>query len=244
LSAVLLLLILALIFFRRRSAIALDLRPAEIVLVAMFCMFPALAFLLATFGTHFVDSRYMQPAIIGVAPLVAILIAPLLESGITTKIVVALLFAAVAVSGVCHILLERQKTQMSLATLTGSPDARAFLDGHPGQPILISNHTAYEMMLYYAPRSIAPRLRFVVAPEKSMVGGVSSDVSAQLQNMLTDHVSDVVPYSAVSQHGMEQIFLLYPGPLDWTGASLENSQAEIKHIGRMCDGNLASIHFP
>jgi hypothetical protein len=56
-------------FVRLRSKVTLNLPHAEATFVVILLAFPVLAYLLAKYVTYFVESRYVQPAIIGIAAI-------------------------------------------------------------------------------------------------------------------------------------------------------------------------------
>jgi hypothetical protein len=243
-AAALLLISLVVYFFRRRSAVALDVRAEEWVLIALFCAFPVLAFIVASFGSRFVDSRYIQPAVIGIALVGAVLCAPLLTRKLATNLVFGLLFASVAASGAWHIVSEAQKTRAGMKWMGSSAEASAYLQNHPGRAILTTSNTTYDVAGYYAEPDVASRITLVVSREESELTHAPSYLPGQLDNMVADHVINVVPYSTVSRHGMNQIFLIYETPIDWANHALKVAHAQITPIGRLCGGDLVSVHFP
>ncbi len=79
--------ILVILFIRLSSMQSLRLPRSEAAFVVILSGLPVLAYLLAKFITHFVEARYVQPAVIGLIVLLAILISPLLQNKIIGRTV-------------------------------------------------------------------------------------------------------------------------------------------------------------
>ncbi|MGC9199421.1 MAG: glycosyltransferase family 39 protein [Acidobacteriaceae bacterium] len=245
LSVALLLLALAAGFVRLRSRVALRLPYAELVFLLLLSAFPVLGYLLALAATHFVEGRYIQPAVIGLAALLAILAAPLLRGRTVGRVVPWLLFFAIAGIGVATIRSERNRSQRMLASLIPDPATQAILDRFRGRPVYCVNHFQFEFIHYYSP---SPELRSrvtLVAPRPSdFPNGPGADVSRQTANMVVDGLPNVVTYAAASKPGTENLFL-FPGyPGDWSVRALADSHARIEPVGEILASMLASVRFP
>jgi hypothetical protein len=242
-SVLLLLFALVAGFIRFHSRVNLRLRHAEVVFLFALLAFPVLGYLLANFVTHFVEARYMQPAIIGISALLAILIAPLVENKTIGRIVLALLFFAIAGTGVLRIRAEREHSREMMASLVLDPATQNNLKMFPEEPIYVSNHSIFEFIHYYSP-SADIRSRITLVYENDNGLGLGADISRQIANMRIDGVPHVVPYESMSQHGTEDLFLLYHNPWDWDDPTLAQAHAQITHLGKDFWGDLVSVRFP
>jgi hypothetical protein len=232
------------VWFRKR--IKMRLPVAEAVFLLMLSALPVLAYLLAMFVTHFVESRYVLPAMIGISAVTGILLAPLLQNRAIGSIVLALLFAATAVTGALHIRSDRESSQLLLASLAIHPDVQRSMDKYPGQPIYVINHFIFEFVNYYSP-SQDMRSRIALAyrePKDYQASGVAADVNEQIANMQADGVPRVDAYESIAKPGTEHLFLLYHDPWDWTDQRLAASHAHLKQLGHFFGGDLVSICFP
>ena len=75
-----LLIVLIGVFLRKRRSLAISFPRAEAVFLTLLAVYPVFGYLLAYFVTKFIEARYILPALIGIAALIAIMMAPLLES--------------------------------------------------------------------------------------------------------------------------------------------------------------------
>jgi hypothetical protein len=243
---VLILLSLVVAFVRLHSRVMLRLPRAEAAFVLILSAFPVLAYLLAVFVTHFAEARYVQPAMIGITALFAILMAPLLQNKTVGRIVLVSLFVAIAGTGVLHIRSEKEQSQRMMASLVLSPMARHNLERFPDQPIYVVNHSVFEFVHYYSPNAdIRSRIALLFPIENEFkYSGVGADTSQQVVNMRDDGVPNVEPYELVAVHGTESLFVLHHYSWEWTDRALAESHAKITYLGPAYGGDLVSVRFP
>lgn len=244
-SAVIVVVALVAAFVHFHSRVAIRLPRAEGVFLLVLSAYPFLAYLLARFVTHYVEGRYIVPAVIGLAALLAIMAAPLLESRAISTVVLASLFVAIAGTGFLRIRSEKENSQQIMASLIPGPSTQSIMDRHPGQPIYSLNQTKFELIRYYSPSAdIRSRATLVCPRPKDFQYGGGADVSRQMANMVADGLPNVVSYESASKPGTEGLFL-FPGYAgDWSGRALADSDAQIVPVGQLLGADLASVRFP
>ncbi|MGA7158449.1 MAG: glycosyltransferase family 39 protein [Acidobacteriaceae bacterium] len=242
----LLLLVLVAGFARARRNLGLRLPTAEAVLLLLLAAIPVFAFLLAVAVTHFVEARYVLPAVIGLCAVIAILLTPLSQNRVLRRLALALLFVGITVAGVEHVRSDRKSAEEYAALLTISPEMQQVLDKHPGEPIYVMNHFVFEFIHYYAPsEDIRSRVALIyLEPQDFGKEGVVADVNRQMANMEADGVPEVYSYESVAKPGTEQLFLLYYGPWEWTDRRIAAAHAEVTKVGRFFGGEVELVRFP
>jgi hypothetical protein len=237
---------LMVISVRLRKQIDLRLPLAEAIFLLTLSALPFLAYVLAIFVTHFVESRYVLPAMIGMSAVTSILLAPLLRNRTIASLVLAALFIPTAAMGVQHIRSDKQNSQNMLSYVAINPKVQSSLDNYPGQPIYCDNHFMFEFIKYYSPsEDMRSRIGLTYwEPTDYEASGVLADVNEQMANMHADGVRHVDSYELLSKPGTEHLFLLYPGPWDLTDQKLAASHAHLKQLGQFFGGDLVSVYFP
>lgn len=241
-------LILALIaaFVSLRSKVTLRLPRAEAVFLFSLAALPVFGYLLAKFVTHVVEARYIQPAIIGIAALLAVLMAPVLQNKVIGRVLLALLLAAIAWTGVLRIQTEKDQGEQTTEALVVSPETQRLLDAFPGQPIYVANPGEFSFIGYYSSSAdVRSRISQVYLGDSHYrAGGWGADVAMQIANMQAAGVRNIVPYESVSGPGTGHLFLLNHNPWDWTDEALRASHAQVEILGRYFGGDLAYVRFP
>ena len=226
-----------------RSRVALRLPHAEAAFVLILSAYPILVYLLARFVTHFVESRYTQPAIIGITAILAVLMSSLLERKITGRIVLASLFAAIAISGFFRIRSEKEQGLSTMASLALDPATQRSLEATRDRPIYVANGAVSSIVGYYSPSpDLRSRIMLVYSEDPNYFSGGAADVFRQQVNAGAAGIRNVVPYESVSKPGTEHLLLLYHN--DWIDQELSASHAQITYLGQIFGGDLVSARFP
>jgi hypothetical protein len=230
-------------FVGLRSRVALRLPHAEAAFVLILSAFPILVYLLARFVTHFAESRYIQPAIIGITAILAVLMASLLERKTTGRIVLVSLFAAIAISGFFRIRSEKEQGLSTMASLALDPVTQRSLGATPDQPIYVANSTVFFIVGTYSPSpDLRSRIMVVYPEDPDYFSGVAADVYRQQANGRAAGIRNIVPYELVSKPGTEHLLLLYHN--GWIDQALSASHAQITYLGQVYGGDLVSVRFP
>lgn len=231
-------------FLRKRSSVTIPLPRAEAVFLVLLAALPVLGYLLAHFVTKLIEGRYVLPAIIGVTAILAILGAPLLHKKTIGRIVLVLLFVAIAVTGVLHIRSEIVQAQGTMASLVLTPETQRILAMFPGQPIYVADGAVFLMLNYYSPSSdVRSRITLIYSQDEEMLYQHSVHLSITSANMRAYGVLNIVPYESVSRSGTDQLYLLYHNCY-WTDQALSASHAQITYLGQVYGGDLVSVRFP
>ena len=245
LVAAVLLMVLIGVFLRKRRSLAITLPRAEAVFLTLLALYPVFGYLLAYFVTKFIEGRYIMPALIGVAALIAIMMTPLLENQTIGRIVLALLFAAIAGTGVQHIRAEMKLAQGTMTSLMPTSETERNLARFQGRPVYVMNPGVFQVVGYYSPSAdIRSRMTLIYTQDQKILHQYGDFVSITTANMRGYGFENVVSYESVSKQGTEQLFLVYRNPGDWTEQALEDSHAQTTHLGEIFDGELVSARFP
>jgi hypothetical protein len=230
-------------FFRKRPSLTILLPRAEAVFLALLAALPVFGYLLSHFVTKLIETRYVLPAIIGIAALLAVLIAPLLQNKTIGRIVLVSLFVAIAVTGVVHIRTEIEQAQGTMASLVLTPEMQRNLAMFPGQPVYVVNPTVYFIVGYYSPNpDIRSRITLIYSQDEEMLYEHTDNISITSANMRSYGVRNIVPYESVSRSGTDHLFLLYHNY--WIDPALPASHAQITYLGQVFGGDLVSVRFP
>lgn len=243
--AVVLLVILIGRFSRKRSSLMILLPRAEAVFLVLLAALPVFGYLLAHFVTKFIEGRYILPAVIGIAALFAVLIARLLENKTFGRIILGSLFAAIAVTGIENIRTEIEQAKETMSSLALTPETQRNLTMFAGHPVYVMNPGVFQVVGYYSP---SPDLRscitLIYSQGEEMLHQHSEFISITSANMRGFGFQNVVPYESASRHGTEQLFLLHHNSGEWTDDALEDSHAQITHLGQVYGEELVSARFP
>jgi hypothetical protein len=233
-------------FVSLRSRVTLRLPPAEATLLLTLGALPFFGYLVGNAASHPMQSRYVLPTMIAIASILAILIAPLLQNKAASRIVLALLFVAIAGAGLLHIRSEDEKAHATMASLVVDPVTQRELAMFPGQPIYVMNPGIFAIIGYYSPSAdVRSRITLVYSRVEEMLSRQHTDfLSLTADNMRAAGVRNVVPYGSASEPRTEHLYLLYHGPWDWTDQALAASDAQIAHLGPLFGGDLVLVRFP
>jgi hypothetical protein len=232
-------------YWRKRPSLAIVLPRAEAVFLVLLAALPVFGCLLAYFVTKLIEGRYILPAIIGIAALLAILIASLLQNKTMGRTVLVSLFVAIAVTGVLHIRTEIEQARATMASLMLTPETQRNLAMFPGHPVYVMNPGVFQVVGYYSPNpDIRSRIALIYSQDEEMLHQHSDFLSITSANMRCYGFLNVVPYESVSGRGTEQLFLLYHNSGDWTDGALEDAHAQITYLGQVFGGELVLARFP
>lgn len=244
---IILVLVLALVilFLRLPHRKALRLPHSEAAFLVILSGLPVLAYLLARFVTHFVEARYIQPAMIGIVAVLAILIAPFLQYKIVGRTILCLMFIAVGIMGAMRIRSAKQQSQQMMNSVKLSPMTQRNLRMFPGRPIYVTNHSLFEFVRYYEPNpEIRSRITLIYSQSTDLKYGVGADTAQQVVNMWADGVPNVVPYESIALRGTEHLFVLEHLPWEWTYGALTAAHVTTTYLGPAYGGDLVSVRFP
>jgi hypothetical protein len=232
-------------FWHKRPGLTILLPRAEAVFMALLAALPVFGYVVAHCVTKFMEGRYILPALIGIAALLAVSIAPLLQNKTIGRVVLVSLFVAIAVTGVQHIRTEIELAQGTMASLVLTPETQRNLAMFPGYPVYVMNPGVFQVVGYYSPSpDIRSRITLIYSQNEERPHRYSDYLSITSANLRGYGVQNVVPYESVSRYGTEQLFLLYHNSVDWTDEALKDSHARISPLGQVYGGELVSARFP
>lgn len=217
---------------------------AERVFLIVLAAMPFFGFLLAHFVTHSIEVRYVLPAMIGIAVLMAIASAPLLATGRGYAASVALLLLAIAAAGVTRVHEERTKRDALLASLTISPGLQQRLLTAPDTRIYVQNLGYFDEMTPYLPMEIRRRMVLLYSREEELRWLQHDTGALTATHMLHFTAVPVARYEDVRQQQGTQLLLLHPDGWEWLGRALQADRASVTPVGAALGGKLVSVSFP
>lgn len=232
-------------FLRYRKSGGLDLPPAELLFAVLFAALPVFGFLLTYFVTKVIEVRYIIPAVAGVAALIAILLASVLQKELVYRSVITLMFAAIAVTGYLHIRTVIREAAFTRAALVLAPQTKTGLEEYPRLPIYTINPAAYQIQGYYSlDADVRSRIALMYSKQQEIEKAHSNYLSMTCSNMKANGSPRVTTFESLQAEGGVHLMLLSHVPGDWTDAALRESHASIRSLGPMFGYDLSAVLFP
>ncbi|MGI4755637.1 MAG: glycosyltransferase family 39 protein [Janthinobacterium lividum] len=217
---------------------------AERVFLVVLAALPFFGFLLARFVTHSIEVRYVLPAIVAIAILVALSAEPWLRSSRRYAAVLALLLLAIAAAGVERVRDQRMKQASLLASLVVTPQLQARLLASPAARLYVQNLGFFDEISPYVPDEVRSRMVLLYSREEE-ISWLHHDTAA-LTAMHMQHFTSVptASYEDLQQQPGDHLLLLHPDGWEWVGRALSRDHANPVELGSALGGELVLVHFP
>ncbi|MDQ2925899.1 MAG: glycosyltransferase family 39 protein [Acidobacteriota bacterium] len=237
-------LILISAFLYRNRDRTLQLPFPESVFIFVLAALPFFGFLLARFVTHSIEVRYVLGAIIGVTVLLAVVLAPALRRDATYRIALALLFAAIPVSGLLRIHAEIRTTKEIRTSLVLSPELKAAILASPTQLLYIQDMGHFEVASYYEPDPfIRSHIALLYSRDNEILYDGHDTVSLTAMHMRAFTGFPIVAYDDLKRQPGPHILVLFHSGWDWTDQALAVSHPQITPLAPVFGGNAVSVRF-
>ncbi|MGI4979105.1 MAG: glycosyltransferase family 39 protein, partial [Janthinobacterium lividum] len=211
--------------------------PAERVFLVVLAAMPFFGFLLARFVTHSIEVRYVLPAMVSIAVLIAIALAPLYRSRRVYGAIVAVLLVAVAAAGSTRVHEESVKRNAFLASL--SPNQP--LPGAPDTRIYVQNLGYFDEVTPYLPKGLRSRMVLLYSRDEEL-HWLNHDTGALTATHM-QHFTTVptMRYEDLRQQPGEHLVLLHPDGWEWLGRALQADGASITPLAAALRGDLGAV---
>jgi Dolichyl-phosphate-mannose-protein mannosyltransferase len=218
---------------------------AEAVLLVLMVALPFFGYLLAAVETHAIAVRFVEGATLGVTPLLAVALVPLLRRPTAGRFVLIALFASLALVGGMHIRAARDKAQGTMSKLRLEPNVKATLMATPNEPIYFEGAYTFSVVSFYEPDpELRSRMALVYSRDQELRWrhGDTSSLTALNMRMFTGYT--IVPYETLTREPSDHLFVVFPGmDDDWTSLAFAASHADVKPLGPVLGGELISVRF-
>jgi hypothetical protein len=224
---------------------ALRVSSAEAVFVVLMAGLPFCWYLLGRFGVHALEIHYVLGALVGISPLAAIALQPLLQGARTGKPLLIALFIAIAVAGGLRIEAARSSAREFMSTLAISPEIKAVLVASPSQPIYFGDLIGYEMARYYEQDpEVRSRMVLVYSRGQELCWDHSDSNVLVAMHMLSFPSFPIVPFESVAaRHGDQFFVTVNSHSWDWSRQAFAASNAGVKPLGSAFGGEVVSVRF-
>ena len=222
----------------------LGLPHAQAVFVLVLAALPFFGFLLARFVTHSIEVRYVLGAIIGIAILIAAVLAPTLRNDRVFAFTVALLFVAIVASGILRSRASAEETRQTLATFTLTPSLKAQLLANPDERLYMQSLGHFEVAQYYTPDpDLRSRLTLVYDAAQEIRWDGHDTHALTAQHMLQFTTLPIVSFDQLSHTPGQHTFVLFHTGWDWTDQAFAQQHAVITPLGTAFEGDAAAVQF-
>ena len=246
--AALVLVTVALLFALRRSARAHapGILPDEGVYLLLLATLPFTGFLLARLVTHAIEVRYVLPAIVALALLIAMALRPGDWSARGYSAVMAGLLLMTALAGAVRVREESAASAARLAALAIPAEVRERLLAAPDTRLYVQNLGDFEEgRPYIADPAVQSRMTLLYSPGEE-VHWLQHDTAA-LTAMHLQHFTGVPVerYEDLRRQPGDHVLLLkHGGGWNWIDAALAEDHAGVNRLGSALGGDIAAVRFP
>lgn len=218
----------------------LNISAAESVFLALLALLPFFGYLLAKFVTHSIEVRYILPAIIGLAVVIALAALPLYRSPRMHLPVATMCFLWLAVAG------YREITEANAARLGRT--GHLTLDAAPAgdAPIYLQSMGDFDELGQFLPEPARSRISLTYsAPlEIELAGHDTQSLTAEHMRHYTSF--RIARYEELRAQPGPHLFVVYPkgSGWDWLLKQMRRDGATITSLGPALEGELVSVTFP
>jgi hypothetical protein len=211
---------------------------AEAVFLILLAAQPLFGYLLGRFATHTMEARHLMPALVGIAPLLAIALLPLLRRKRSGQIALIVLFAATAIAGSLRIHAARTDMRETIGSLTLTPETKALLTASQSKALYFQECGWFALANYYEPDPwIRSRVTLVYSMEQELRWNHMDTVSRTAQHLQNFTALNLVTYESLATQPGDHIFMDDVHPWNWIDRALANSHASVRPVGPAISGD-------
>ncbi len=227
--------------FRHRT---IPLTTPEAVFVFTLAALPLFGFLLGRFVTHTLEVRYVLGAIVGISIVVAMVLAPAVQSLQPQRAAFLRAATALVLIGVGHAYVERLHRSSTLAAMLPGPALQAALAAHPDAPLYIQELGPFEVLSYYEPDpAVRKRLTLVYSAANEIAYDHHDTQALTAEHLRHFTALPIVRYEDLRRQPGDQLFVLYTGGWDWTDQAFSVDHAIVTALGPAMSGDAATVRF-
>ena len=214
--------------------------PAERVFLVVLAAMPFFGFLLARFVTHSIEVRYVLPAIVGIAVLIAIAVAPLLRSRGAYAAVISLLLFAIAAAGATRVHEESVKRNAFLASLVLTQSLPSVPDPH----IYVQNLGYFDEITPSLSAQVQGRMVLLYSRDEELHWLKHDTGALTATHMQYFTTVPTMRYEDLRQQPGTHMVLLRPDGWEWLGRALQADGARVTPVTAALGGELEAVSFP
>ncbi len=221
-----------------------DLPAPELALVLLMAALPFAGYLLAKFATHTMEVRYVLGAVLGVAVLFALAIAPALERLHTYRAGVAAVVIAILCVGAVRVHMEAAETARVRATVQVTPEQKAMLLSGSDGRIYMQNEGSFQICAYYCTDpDIRSRLVMLYSFPQEL-----RHFQRDTNSLTADHMRHftgfhIEPWEQFERQPGDLRLVQYRTGWDWSDRALNADTATAQPLGEALGGDAAAVHF-
>ena len=217
---------------------------AEWVLMLMLAAMPLLAYVLARVVTHSIEARFALGAIVAIAALVGVALAPWLRRDAVFHFVLVALGVGIVGGGAVRIHAEQEKTAARLASLALPAEAKAALQASADGRLYVQDMGAFEEDRYYEPDAdVRARMTLVYSRAEELRWNRHDTMALTAMHIARFTGLPVVAYEAVKAAPGEHVFLMQHSGWDWTDQAFAADGARVRPVGDAMGGDVAAVGF-
>lgn len=205
---------------------------------------PFAGFLLARFVTHSIEVRYVLPAIIAVALLLALAVRGVAGRHPVASFAVILLLIVAA--GGERVREEVRRRAAAVATASISPEVEAWLQAHPEGRLFVQNTGHFEEALPLISDALLKQRATLLYSSREELALLGHDTGAlTAMHLRAFSQVPVETYEALRQRRGATLFVLYPASgWDWLPQALSSLSVPRHTIGNALGGTAVEMALP
>ena len=217
---------------------------AEWVLMLVLAAMPLLAYAVARVVTHSIEARFALGAMVAIAAMVGVALAPWLRRDAAFNTALVVLGLGIVGSGAVRIHAEQQKTAARLASLVLPAEAKAALQASADGRLYVQDMGAFEEDRYYEPDAdVKARMTLVYSADEEMRWNRHDTMALTAMHLRQFTCLPVAAYEAVKVAPGEHVFLMRHTGWDWTDQAFAEDGATVRMVGKAMGGDVAAVRF-
>lgn len=218
----------------------LQVQIAEQVFLVLLSSLPFFGYVLAKFVTHSIEVRYILPAIIGIAALIALAVAPFFRKPQT--------HLPLAILCLLWLVLEGAGEVRRAEGTREENRAQALFAAPPGDgPIYVQNMGNFDELAQLIPDArLRSRMALVYSSPREIEIARHDTQSLTAEHMQHFTHFNIARYETLRAQPGQHLFLVYPqgSGWDWLLTQLQRDHATMTPLGPALQGELVSVTFP
>ena len=239
---------------RLREKTIAQVKPDEVFLLSLAAL-PLFGYILAFFTSPVLEPRFVVGLVIGITALTAIGLFSLCRSDHDERVILSVLFVAIASSGIAHIYLERKAADKTRLSMALPPEIKALIMTSPSRLLYIQDIGTFGAAAFYEPDpEVRSRIVLVYSTDQEMKWIHKNVISLTAIHMRSFTNFNIIPYESLTAQPGDHIFVDFgetdkPIGWNWLGMAFASAHAEVKPLGSAfcgsCEvtGEVVSVRF-
>ena len=218
---------------------------AEWVLLVVLAAMPFGGYALARLVTHSFEARFALGAMVAIAAMVGVALAPWLRRDAVFNVALVALGLGIVGGGGVRIHAERQKTAARLASLVLPAEMKAALLASGDGRLYVQDMGAFEEDRYYEPdRDVQARMTLVYSGAEELRWNRHNTMALTAMHLQQFTDLPVVSYGELRARHGEHVCVLFHTGWDWTDRRpFAVGGAAVRMLGKAMGGDVAAVKF-